>query len=165
MSSTYRTAQGKMVDINALRLKNESVRAVGNMNVNAKGDLIDSRNRTISTRNNQVENQYRKQVDRTGKPGNVNHNPPATSLADLEAEQKLSEKPTRKTKTSAAKVKDDAAKPVSEKPQVPETKVVDKPAGSSGGLSAAIARAREIRQEPIDNKDALAQKRPGIVKI
>ena len=36
----YRTMQGKMVDIEKLRAANESVRAVGNMNVNAKGDVL-----------------------------------------------------------------------------------------------------------------------------
>ena len=36
----YRTMQGRMVDIEKLRAANESVQAVGNMNVNAKGDQL-----------------------------------------------------------------------------------------------------------------------------
>ena len=36
----YRTMQGRMVDIEKLRAANESVRAVGNMNVNARGDVL-----------------------------------------------------------------------------------------------------------------------------
>ena len=36
----YRTMQGRMVDIEKLRSANESVQAVGNMNVNARGDVI-----------------------------------------------------------------------------------------------------------------------------
>ena len=36
----YRTMQGKMVDIDKLRAANESTRAVGNMNVNARGDVL-----------------------------------------------------------------------------------------------------------------------------
>ena len=36
----YRTMQGRMVDIEKLRAANESVQAVGNMNVNARGDVI-----------------------------------------------------------------------------------------------------------------------------
>ena len=36
----YRTMQGKMVDIEKLRSANEAVRAVGNMNVNARGDVL-----------------------------------------------------------------------------------------------------------------------------
>ena len=36
----YRTMQGRMVDIEKLRTANEQVRAVGNMNVNARGDVL-----------------------------------------------------------------------------------------------------------------------------
>jgi acetylglutamate synthase len=58
----YRTAQGKIVDLGALQLQNEHVRAVGNMNVNARGDLLDSQNKPIDTRNRQVARNYKKQV-------------------------------------------------------------------------------------------------------
>ena len=37
----YRTMQGRMVDIEKLRAANEDVRAIGNMSVNARGDIID----------------------------------------------------------------------------------------------------------------------------
>ena len=36
----YRTMQGRMVDIEKLRGANESTKAVGNMNVNARGDVL-----------------------------------------------------------------------------------------------------------------------------
>ena len=36
----YRTMQGRTVDIEKLRAANESVQAVGNMKVNAKGDVL-----------------------------------------------------------------------------------------------------------------------------
>jgi hypothetical protein len=58
----YRSAQGKMVDLGALQLQNENVRAVGNMNVNARGDLVDAKNQPITTRNSQVAKQYRNQT-------------------------------------------------------------------------------------------------------
>ena len=52
---TYRSAQGKVVDLGALQLQNEGVRAVGNMNVNARGDMIDSEGRVLTTRPQVVE--------------------------------------------------------------------------------------------------------------
>lgn len=58
----YRTAQGKTVDIGALQLQNENIRAVGNMPVNARGDLLDANGRRIDTRNQQVSRQYQKQT-------------------------------------------------------------------------------------------------------
>ena len=59
----YRTANGKTVDMGALRLKNEKVRAVGNMKVNARGDEIDERDRVIRKRTEQTNNQYKKQAN------------------------------------------------------------------------------------------------------
>jgi hypothetical protein len=58
----YRTAQGKMVDMGALILQHEDVRAVGNMGVNARGDKIDSVGLPLVTRSEQVTKQYKQQV-------------------------------------------------------------------------------------------------------
>ena len=58
----YKTAQGKTVDMGKLSLQNEKVRAVGNMKVNARGDMIDDMNRVISSKTNQVNKQYNKQT-------------------------------------------------------------------------------------------------------
>lgn len=59
---TYRTAQGKTVDMGRLILQNEQVRAVGNMNVNARGDVVDDMNRPISSKTQQVNRQYQNQT-------------------------------------------------------------------------------------------------------
>jgi hypothetical protein len=58
----YKTANGKAVDMGALRQRNEKVRAVGNMNVNARGDLVSDDNEIILARNQQINQQYNKQV-------------------------------------------------------------------------------------------------------
>ena len=61
-NEVYRSANGKTVDMGALRLQNEKVRAVGNMRVNARGDVINDNNDVIRTRNEQVSKQYQKQT-------------------------------------------------------------------------------------------------------
>lgn len=61
-NEVYRSANGKNVDMGALRLRNEKVRAVGNMRVNARGDIINDNNEVIRTRNEQVNKQYQKQT-------------------------------------------------------------------------------------------------------
>lgn len=58
----YKTANGKTVDMGSLALKNEQVRAVGNMKVNARGDQIDDSNRIISSKPEQVQRQYQRQT-------------------------------------------------------------------------------------------------------
>lgn len=61
-SKVYRSAQGKSVDMGRLQLQNEGVRAVGNMKVNARGDMVDDMNRVISTKAEQVNKQYKTQT-------------------------------------------------------------------------------------------------------
>lgn len=43
----HRSAQGKVIDMTALMTKNERVRAVGNMKVNARGDIIDDHGKVV----------------------------------------------------------------------------------------------------------------------
>ena len=130
----YRTAQGKMVDLGALQLRNENVRAVGNMNVNARGDLIDSANQPIDTRNRQVARQYRRQVT------NVTSAPIRSSQQDA--------MPAAPTVPKAPEdFQDDF-----EKLQAPQA--ASTPAA---GLAAAIARAREIRQDPLKTHQSIAE--------
>jgi hypothetical protein len=62
-SKVYKTAQGKTVDMGRLALQNEHVRAVGNMKVNARGDLVDDMNRVVSTKTEQVQKQYNHQIN------------------------------------------------------------------------------------------------------
>jgi flagellar biosynthesis/type III secretory pathway ATPase len=59
---TYRSAQGKVVDLGALVLRNEDVKAVGNMGVNARGDVVDAFNQPIDTKAAQVRRHYSKQT-------------------------------------------------------------------------------------------------------
>ena len=61
-NKVYRTAMGKVVDIGALMLQNENVRAVGNMGVNARGDRVDSHNRVIDSKNSQIKRHNNKQA-------------------------------------------------------------------------------------------------------
>jgi hypothetical protein len=62
-SKVYKTAQGKTVDMGRLALQNENVRAVGNMKVNARGDMVDDMNRIVSTKTEQVQKQYNHQIN------------------------------------------------------------------------------------------------------
>ena len=61
----HRSANGKPVDMGSLRLRNEHVRAVGNMKVNARGDLVDDKNQVITPKNQQVNQNYNKQTQRS----------------------------------------------------------------------------------------------------
>ena len=147
----YKTAQGKTVDIGALQLRNENVRAVGNQKVNARGDLIDSNNRPIVTRNEQVARQYRRQTSNT-TDGRVPSSaadieiPPPPEDFDDDFQRPVMDKPMAKPSNTAA--------PGSAAPEAP-----------GQGLAAAIARARQVKQEPLKTPREVAQQTPGVRKI
>jgi hypothetical protein len=126
----YRTAQGKIVDLGALQLRNENVRAVGNMKVNARGDLIDSGNRPIDTRNRQVARQYSRQTT------NVTSEPVRASQQD----RVVIPNPPEDFRDDFVKAEPAAA-----------------PLAPAVGLAAAIARAREIRQDPLRTHQSIAE--------
>jgi hypothetical protein len=59
----FNTAMGRQLDMSALAAKNEKVRAVGNMNVNARGDVLDSHNQVINDGNQRINRVYQKTVN------------------------------------------------------------------------------------------------------
>lgn len=65
----HRSAQGKVIDMTALMTKNERVRAVGNMKVNARGDTIDDYGKVVMPVTQKVGEQYQKTVgNRSAQP-------------------------------------------------------------------------------------------------
>ena len=58
----YRSALGRPVDMGAIASKNEHVRAVGNMKVNARGDTIDSQGQVVTTVTRKVSDGYQRTV-------------------------------------------------------------------------------------------------------
>lgn len=135
----YRTAQGKMVDIGRLQLQNENIRAVGNMNVNARGDKIDSQNKAIEKRPAQVQRQYNRQT----KPSEQTSPTPARTRSVPAPKIEI---PAAPEDFDDAFVKEESPKPAS-------------------GLAAAIAKAREIKQEPLRSVQDTVQHQTGIKKI
>lgn len=56
--SIQRTAMGRSVDMASLVTQNEKTRAVGNMGVNARGDVLDSQNRVVKDNTSRVKAHY-----------------------------------------------------------------------------------------------------------
>jgi hypothetical protein len=137
----YKSAQGKTVDLGALLLQNESVRAVGNMNVNARGDTLDSSNRVIDQKNRQVQRQYRKQTT----PASNNLPPTTSNRAARQIQPTVEETTLIETPDIVSAVEEK----VSASGQIPR-----------GGLAAAIARSREVKQDLEKTPRQLAQEAP-----
>ena len=123
----YKSAMGKPVDLGALLLQNENIRAVGNMNVNARGDIVDSSNRVVERKNRQVQRHYRKQTNVTNEP--VVTSARSAKLPTNNVEVDLSE---------FADLPEDNDVVIDKNSTTPEVDDVPR-----GGLAAAIARSRE----------------------
>jgi len=55
---TYRTAAGKVIDMEAIVVRNETTLAVGNNPVNARGDEIGPNGEVIKSRNEAASDYY-----------------------------------------------------------------------------------------------------------
>ena len=132
----------------ALRLRNEQVRAVGNMGVNARGDRIDSKGNIIDPKNHQLERRIQRQT-------NVQELPiPQKTVAPKEPVVDLSEFPDLPDEDEqffeppapvAPIVEPDPVPVAAPAPvETPPKEVIDDP---NGGLAAAIARAKTVKQE------------------
>jgi len=158
-SKTYKTAQGKTIDLGQLKLQNEHVRAVGNMNVNARGDRLDSSNRVVDSKNQQIQRQHQRQV-----MSNVMDHDVHTSNVDVRRSRKAAEVTPEAAPVVAPEVVADTAPVVdpvaTATPEVaPDTKPV------AGGLAAAIARSRTVVQEKEKTPRQLNQSKPGVTRI
>lgn len=154
-SKIYKTAQGKTIDLGTIMLQNETVRAVGNMNVNARGDRLDSENRVIETKNRQIQRQNNRTTNVISSPIHTSNN------KAKQAREELKSQDTQKEETTA--VIDELnldLNPISEPAPVEEAPVV------GGGLAAAIARSKIVKQEKEKSLKELAkQSTSGLRKI
>lgn len=214
MAKTYRSARGKNVDLDRILHTNETTRAVGNMNVNARGDTIDSQNKTIEKRNERIKKQYQKQhknvVTDDVVPTSTRH---ARKLADAIAaaeaaktnparvveeytEEKMRvelppiKKPAEPDEPAVTAEPEVAApeptvnpmterlgekakvapQPVAQPEPAPQPTVAEPASTESvpkgkGGLAAAIAKARESKQEMLKTDRQQARESEGVKRF
>jgi len=177
----YRSSQGKSIDLGSLLLQNENVRAVGNMGVNARGDVINNKNKSIDSRVNQKKRQYNKQIGPQDVVPSESKTKLAAAIADevvvdpvvVEPKKTITKKPkTSKTKVTKPKVAttekvksadidiNDLDNIESNLEKAEETKSTP-----VGGLAEAIARAKRIKQEAIVPPKERAKQAEGVKKI
>jgi hypothetical protein len=140
----YKSAMGKTVDLGALLLQNETVRAVGNMHVNARGDLIDGSNSVIDQKNRQVQRHYSRQSVKTQEPQRVKNPIKATNTVEV---KKIREQMANQLVESPVDVVDIMQEQNSSQTELPQDTPTAIESAPPGGLAAAIARTREVKQE------------------
>ncbi len=144
MGRTYRTMNGRSVDMDKLRSQNELTPAVGNMKVNARGDELGAGGKIIRTREQIVSSYYESNPKATPdadvpttepvqKPS-VPNNPPSQTMT-IEDTQPSSIVNEVESAVEEVPAKQEAT----EQPEQVEEKVLDK------GVEA-VKRARSRRR-------------------
>ena len=111
----YKTMQGRMVDIEKLRAANESVQAVGNMNVNARGDVLGPGGNVVTSKETVIQKYYEQ---------------PKGMVSDTPTKNKPQPAPDPTVKKTVQKMTPVAAKPAPSKVVTPQPKGRAKPVES-----------------------------------
>ena len=149
----YRTAMGKTVDIGALLLQNENTRAVGNMGVNARGDVINNKNQVIENRARQIQR-------RTQKNTKVASAMPSSTSNQSIKQNTISEQ--FQPEVDPADTFDDL--PEDNDVVVEQAEAAQPAEELRGGLAAAIAKAKAVNQERMKTPREMARAQ-GVKKI
>jgi len=131
---TYRTSSGKQVDFGALLLDNETVPALGNMNVNARGDEIDPAG-NITKKREDIMREYNELNTMVPQDGAI---PEGTGLQADDDWQDW-QPPTKPEITPVTNI--------SVPTETVEVKAEEKPKTPTGGLAAAVAAAKKTTEE------------------
>lgn len=136
MARVYKSARGKMVDIDQIKLANETAIAVGNMKVNARGDAIGPGGQIAAGRNQIMDKVYAIEPDNGYSP-----NDPAV-FAERKA---VLQAATAKELSDLTNTLVVPAETVTEAP-VPESKPAVR-----GSLASSVAKPATVVQEPMEN--------------
>ena len=180
----YRTARGATVDLSQVLAENEDTRTVGNMNTNARGDVIDSKNKVVESRNARVKKQYSKQHKTVVTDDIVpTSKRQAQKIKDTQAQLEASKtnadriaeeyvqpattvvkqpdpEPVVEEAIAPNPVVDPAVQAMQEKAPTPKAESTPK-----GGLAAAIAKARESKQEMLKTPRQEARDSSGVKRF
>ncbi len=166
MAKIYRTAQGRSLDIERLRLQNELVPAIGNMRVNARGDQLGPGGKVVKNREQMIDEHYQNNIStkpkknvaeadiiptKGGKSKRVEKFEPGNILPDPEIVAPEEKKEIPEVDDF---VDPEVNSPVQE-PKVEISKPEPKPVASvaageksiKGGLARAVAKTREYEEK------------------
>jgi len=102
--------QGRMVDIEKLRTANESVQAVGNMNVNARGDVLGAGGQVVTPKETIIKQYYEQ---------------PKGMVSDTPTKNKPTQAPKVEPIKTVQKMTPVASKPAPTKTVAPQPKKVE----------------------------------------
>ena len=139
MSKIYKTARGKTLDMDKIKLSNERVTAVGNMKVNARGDKLGPGGKVVAGRNQVMDKIYSVEPS----SGGYSPNDPATFAARKAEMESSRAKQLHDLATNLVQSGSIEASP-------PEEIAGNKPT-TRGSLASSVAKPATVVQEPMPN--------------
>ena len=166
----YRTASGKLVDMDTLALRNEYTIAVGNMNVNARGDQLGEGGQIVKTREEIMSEHYA--TKGAVVPKQTNSREQVTN--EIEADQ-VPEAPTVEPEVVEKDLTEDVQGTMEddnsndEWVEDPDTgdfvkaSEADKP--STRGIASASAGDKSISVPFVESEQQKTKKKPGVKRL
>jgi hypothetical protein len=149
MSRVYKSARGKMIDIDQVKLANEDTVAVGNMRVNARGDQLGAGGQVVAGRN-EIQDQVHAVDEAPYSP-----NDPATHAAQ-EAVAEQNNKNQMLHELARSLVSQVAAEDI----VIPDVNA-DTAAAPEGTLAAAVAKPAVVKQAPVQKRNRAGSSGPS----
>jgi hypothetical protein len=146
MGKNYRTAQGRHLDIEKLRLQNELTPAIGNMRVNARGDQLGPGGRVVKSREQMLDDHYKSTVS---KKSSNKAGPDVVPTKGGKTQRTESFEPGNIEPDSLILEFDEFEDPIVEENPTPD-KTTGVAAGEKvlkGGLARAIAKTQEYESK------------------
>ena len=131
----YRTMQGRMVDIEKLRAANESTPAVGNMNVNARGDVLGAGGQVVTPKEQIIKKYYEQ---------------PKGMVSDTPSKGKPMPAPKEEPVKTVQKMTPVAAKPAPKKTVAPQPKKVEVKPTESKPVETSKPKTESTAKKGID---------------
>ena len=167
---TYRTSSGQQVDFGALLLNNETVPALGNMNVNARGDEI-APDGTITKSREEIMREYNELNTMVPQDGAI---PEGTGLEADDDWQDWEPPVTTPEPAPVAnmsvpnetvEVAVAAPKGTNVGQQIADQAEAEAPKTPTGGLAAAVAAAKKPVSDVKQSAQAQEKENPGVRRI
>jgi len=130
MAKTHRSARGEAVDMDMVRLANESTIAIGNMRTNARGDQLGAGGKIIKTRAQVMTEYHKLNTD-------VPHDLP---IGPADAETLAVEQPEMTNLVT----------PIAEEVPVTESSVIPQYVKPRGSFAESVAEQTEVTQELLE---------------
>lgn len=110
MANKVRSHRGRVVDMDEIKIKNQEAVALGNMNVNARGDTIDEYGRITKSRDEVARDNIKKQAhSATTKASIISSFEDDDEVVELRDDPKAIERNTKKASTQTSQAKPTAS--------------------------------------------------------